>query len=50
MEQQGLIHSDDPIEKRIGLLMRLFEDNSPVTSIAFKMQLDAVRNYKKAPH
>lgn len=49
LEAQGLLSPDDPIEKRLGRLMNLFAETSPGTSIAFQMQLDAVRSYKKAP-
>lgn len=51
LESYGALHKEDPIEKRLGLLIALFDCCEPKTADAFKRQLETVRKFnKKAPH
>lgn len=50
LESYGSLHKEDPIEKRLGLLIALFDCCEPETVDALKRQLEVVRTfYKKAP-
>ena len=52
LETYGAIHKNDPIEKRLKLLIALFDCQEPETAYALKQQLRIVQEYnnKKAPH
>ena len=50
LESYGALHKNDPIEKRLRLLIMLFDCTEPKTAEALKRQLDIVRRFnKKAP-
>lgn len=50
LETYGAIHKSDPIEKRLKLLIALFDCQEPETAEALKKQLRVVQEYnKKAP-
>ncbi len=42
----GFAHDNDPIERRIELLIICFKWNSPKTAEALRKQLDIVKTYK----
>lgn len=51
LETYGAIHKSDSIEKRLKLLIALFDCQEPATADALKQQLRIVQEYnKKAPH
>lgn len=50
LESYGCLHKDDPIEKRLKLLIALFECAEQKTADALKRQLEVARKFhKKAP-
>lgn len=49
LETYGAIHEWDPIEKRLSLLIALFDCVEQPTADAFRKQLQVVHEYKKAP-
>lgn len=46
LERAKAIHEDDPIEKRLEILICCFDTGDSPTADALKAQLEAVRNYK----
>lgn len=44
LESFGALHKNDPIEKRLKLLIAMFDCSDPETAEALKRQLDVVRN------
>lgn len=50
LEEQKAISLDDPIEKRLLVLIALFEYIEQPTADALKKQLELVREYYKTPH
>lgn len=49
LEKYGAIGPDDPIEKRLTVLIALFECIEQPTADALKEQLRLVHEFKKAP-
>lgn len=49
LERYGVIHEEDSIERRLQVLIALFECVDQPTADAFKKQLDVVHRYQKAP-
>ena len=49
LEGYGALHKSDSIEKRIQLLIALFECSDQPTTKALKRQLEVVYENKKAP-
>lgn len=49
LERYGGISDRDPIEKRLQVLIALFDCSEQPTADALKKQLDIVRESKKAP-
>lgn len=45
LEKYGSLHPDDPVEKRLKLLIALFECVEPETAEAFKKQLALCREF-----
>lgn len=45
----GLIHENDPIERRLKVLIKLFDYEAPRTADGFRKQLDVVQGYKNRP-
>lgn len=50
LEKYGGISPNDPIEKRLMVLIALFECSEQPTCDALKKQLSIVCEYKKGPH
>ena len=50
LEGYGAISTDDPLEKRLAVLISLFECIEQPTADALKKQLQLVHDFKKAPH
>lgn len=48
LSTEGIIHHDDPIEKRLAILISLSNYLSPETVKALKEQLSIVRNFRNA--
>lgn len=49
MRGRNIIKDNDPIEKRLIILSKLFRQDEPKTAEAILAQLDAMRELKKAP-
>jgi len=49
LEEYGAIHDSDPIEKRLSVLVALFDCIEQPTADAFKRQLQIVQEHQKAP-
>lgn len=49
LEKANAIHDDDPIEKRLNLLVSLFDCIEQPTADGFRKQLELVRYYKNPP-
>jgi hypothetical protein len=49
LESYGSLHKNDPIEKRLQLLIALFECADSQTTKALRRQLEVVYNIKKPP-
>lgn len=47
LERYGVIHEEDPIERKLQVLIVLFECVDQPTADAFKKQLDIVHEFKK---
>lgn len=47
LESYGVLHKTDPIEKRLRLLVALFDCADQPTADAFKEQLKVITNFKK---
>ena len=45
----GMIHENDPIERRLNILIKLFDHEAPHTADGFRKQLNAVQSYKNKP-
>ena len=50
LESYGALRKDDPIEKRLQLLVALFDCAEQPTCDAFKRQLEIVRKFYSGPH
>ncbi len=46
LNKRGALHKEDPIEKRLNLLICCLDTGDSPTVEALKRQLEAVRNYK----
>lgn len=49
LECQGYISENDPIEKRLGLLIDIFKDTDPLTADGFRAQLRVVHEFYRKP-
>ena len=49
LEEAGVLHDTDPIEKRLRLLAALFDGMAQTTTIALLKQLDIVYKFRKEP-
>lgn len=49
LDRFGWLRLDDSIEKRLQLLISLFEKDEPSTADAFRKQLCLVRGFEKTP-
>lgn len=49
LDRKGILKLDDDIEDRLILLIDLFSRIEPSVSDAFRVQLEIIRNNKKAP-
>lgn len=49
LDRKGLLELDDDVEDRLILLIDLFSRIEPSVSDAFRVQLEIIRNNKKAP-
>ena len=49
LDRQGVLHDNDPIEKRLMLLIALFDCIAQPTADGFRHQLEIVLSYKNRP-
>lgn len=49
LDKYGSLHDDDPIEKRLAVLVALFDCAAQETADGFRKQLSIVQSYKNKP-
>lgn len=49
LDRFGVLHEDDPIQKRLQLLIALFDCVAQPTADGFRKQLDIINGYDKKP-
>ncbi|MBR3254228.1 hypothetical protein IKF88_00640 [Candidatus Saccharibacteria bacterium] len=49
LEARGVLHDDDPLERRLMILAALFDCSAQETADGFRKQLSLVQSYKNRP-
>jgi hypothetical protein len=49
LERHGVLHDDDPLERRLMILAALFDCTAQETADGFRKQLSLVQSYKNRP-